>query len=287
MNSANNSKPIYSIGQKVAITLSFTVLAVWLAGQLVSNRPGYAGGFAPPWMAVAATGLAICGILRFKGSARWNRIQPALLWGGLFLMIWTANGIPFDLLRISGLIPMSIDWPGLATRTMALAAVIAIARLALAAPTNHAADQRVKWYGYAAFILALPYPVLRTFWAFGATPGLDRPGAGGVGFIPWLACIPWLLAAVLSLLLVSKRQWLPRRLTLVAGWTATTIVAMIGPAACWSLIQNRSNLENPPDPIGIASWVFVLFYISWFLWAIAAAAATRSYQLRTAGQASS
>ena len=29
-------------------------------------------------------------------------------------------------------------------------------------------------------------------------------------------------------------------------------------------------------------WVFGLFYCSWFLWAIAGAAATRSYQLRSA-----
>jgi hypothetical protein len=29
-------------------------------------------------------------------------------------------------------------------------------------------------------------------------------------------------------------------------------------------------------------WVFGLFYGSWFLWAIAAAAATRSYQVRSA-----
>ena len=32
----------------------------------------------------------------------------------------------------------------------------------------------------------------------------------------------------------------------------------------------------------VATWVPALFYGSWFLWAIAAAAATRSYQLRSA-----
>jgi hypothetical protein len=33
---------------------------------------------------------------------------------------------------------------------------------------------------------------------------------------------------------------------------------------------------------GIAVWVFGLFYGSWLLWAMAAGAATRSYQLRSA-----
>ena len=32
----------------------------------------------------------------------------------------------------------------------------------------------------------------------------------------------------------------------------------------------------------MAGWVFALVYGSWFLWAIAAGAATRAYQLRTA-----
>jgi len=31
----------------------------------------------------------------------------------------------------------------------------------------------------------------------------------------------------------------------------------------------------------MATWVPYLFYTSWFLWAIAAGAATRSYQLRS------
>jgi hypothetical protein len=37
-----------------------------------------------------------------------------------------------------------------------------------------------------------------------------------------------------------------------------------------------------PGSKGIAIWVFGLFYGSWLLWAIAAGAATRSYQLRSA-----
>ena len=56
---------------------------------------------------------------------------------------------------------------------------------------------------------------------------------------------------------------------------------MIGPAAFWSFV---SALASGGDTGSgeIELWVFGLFYGSWFLWAIAGGAATRSYQLRSA-----
>ena len=224
---------------------------------------------------------------------RWLRLHGALFWGGLLLMLWTASGLPLDLLRVAslivpGLMPPGVDWPGLATRALALAALVVLARLALARPAAPASAREVRsshpvsWYGYAAFALALPYPVLKTWWALGGTFGLRWPGADGLAgsFALWLPAVPWLLAAALSLLLVSTPRWMPRRLLLVAGWSATVVVAMVGPAACWSLVSGLIGGET--DFGGMADWVFALVYGSWFLWAIAAAAATRSYQLRSA-----
>ena len=204
----------------------------WIALEhLVRNRPAYAETFAPYWLPLAAVGLAAAGIMRLNGRPLWLRVQRALLWGGLLLMVWAANGLPFDLLRLTPLIPLGVDWPGLARRTLALAAAVVLARLALARPAGPASTRAATWYGYAAFVLALPYPVLRTWWALGGTLGLMWPGAAGRGWAPWLLAIPWLLAAALSLLLVSAWRWMPRRLLLAAGWSATAVVAMIGPAA--------------------------------------------------------
>jgi hypothetical protein len=56
---------------------------------------------------------------------------------------------------------------------------------------------------------------------------------------------------------------------------------MIGPAALWSLVSAWPGGVDTGNE-GIEIWVFALFYGSWLLWAIAAAAATRSYQLRSA-----
>jgi hypothetical protein len=268
-----------------ALTLCAAVFAASVLEPLVRNQPAYAGAFAPNWLPLAAAGLAGAGILPLNGRARLLRLQRALTWGGLLLMVWAANGLPFDLLRIVRLIPLEVDWLGLATRTLALAAAVALARLALANPPVPDTTREVRsahvasWYGYAAFALALPYPVLRTCWALGGTVGLMWPGAAGEGFEPWLLAIPWLLAAALSLLLVSAPAWMPRRLLLAAGWFATAVVAMIGPAAFWSLVTALLSGRNLGLQ-GIADWVPALFYGSWFLWAIAAGAATRSYQLR-------
>jgi hypothetical protein len=279
----------HSLGRKaepwIALTLCFAVLLSRAVEHLISKPPSSGPSLAPQWLPIAASAFAAAGIIRLHGSPRWLRVRRALLWSGLLLMVWVANGLPFDLFRIAGLMPFGVDWPGLATRTLALAAVIVLAHLALARPADPASTRAAtlraaNWYGYAAFVFAMPYPVLRTHWAFGGTFGLAWPGAGGKGFAPLLFAIPFVLAAAQSLLLASPRRWMPRRLLLAAGWTATAIMAMIGPAACWVIITMLAggHVSVPP---GMAVWVPCLFYGSWLLFAIAEGAATRSYQLRS------
>jgi len=271
-------------GQMIALALCIAVIGATVVEQFVHNRPDYSGTFAPKWIPLVAAGFAAAGIIPLNSRPLWYRVQRALLWSGLSLMVWTANGLPFDLLRMTPLMPLGVDWPGMVTRTLALAAVIILARIILAHPSTIATTRPASWYGYAAFVLAMPYPVLRTCWALGGTVGLMYPGAAGSGFAPLLIAIPWILAAALSLCLVSTRPRMPRRLLLVAGWSATAIVAMIGPAAFWSMISKL--LEGGDIGLkGMATWVPFLFYTSWFLWAIAAGAATRSYQLRSVSSA--
>jgi len=273
------------------LALCTAVALGWALERLVPNPDAGQLFAAPGWLPLAAAGFAAAGIMTLDGSPRWLRVRRSLPWAGLLLMVWLANGLPFDLLTLAGLmghrtaggaiVMATVDWPGLATRAFALGAAVVLARLALAPADGAVAARPASWYGYAAFVLALPYPVLRVHWALGGTLGLASPGAAGQGWEPLLIAIPWALAAILSLLLVRPPYWLPRRSLLMAGWTATAFVAMIGPAAFWSFV---SALASGAD-IGsgdIAAWVFALFYGSWFLWAIAGGAATRAYQLRTA-----
>jgi hypothetical protein len=275
----------------IGLALCAAVALAWAWQRLVPNPDG-PGASAPDWLPLAAALVAAAALMPLAGSPRWRRLQRALCWTALGLMIWAANGLPFDVLTAAGLmghrtasgaiVLSSVYWPGLATRAVALAVAVVLARLALADPASSVPTQAVPWYGYAAFLLALPYPVLRVHWALGGTLGLAAPGAAGEGWEPLLIAIPWVLAAALSLLLVSPRPRIPRRLLLAAGWTATIIVAMIGPAAFWAFVTAVASGADAGNG-DIAIWVFGLFYCSWFLWAIAAAAATRSYQVWSAG----
>jgi hypothetical protein len=203
----NSQKTGSRAGQWIALALCAMVLTAGVLVQFVGNRPEYGGTPTPDWIPIVAAVLAAVGIIQLNNRPQWLRIQGALRWSGLLLMVWAANGLLFDLLRLTPLMPIGgVDWPGMATRT---------------------------------------------------------------------------LAAALSLFLVSTPRWMPRRLLLVAGWSATAIVAMIGPSACWSVVTQliAGSLRGPE---GMKIWVPCLFYSSWFLWAIAAGAATRSYQLRNA-----
>lgn len=278
----------------VELLLCCALALGWAAEVLIpSADAGWT--FGPEWLPLAAAGVAAAAILWPNRSPGSLRAKSTVRWAAILLLVWVANGLPFDLLTMAGLIGhrtasgevvmATVYWPGFATRTFAVVAAVVLARPALARPIATTA-RPPRWYGYVAFLLALPYPALRVHWALGGTLGLSWAGAAGSGWEPVVIAIPWMVAAVVSLLLVSPPAWLPRRLLLGAGWSGTVIVAMIGPAAVWSLISAWANGVEPASG-GIASWVFALFYVSWFLWAIAAAAATRSYQVRTVGIAAS
>jgi MFS transporter, DHA1 family, inner membrane transport protein len=283
----------------IALALCVAVALGRIVEQLLSAQQADAPATGATWLPLAAAAFAAAGIVPLDGWPLWLRVQRASCWIALLLMVWAASGLPFDLLRMTGtmgrrtasgtIVIATVNWPGFATRTLALAAAVVLAHLALARPAGRASTRPATWYGYAAFVLALPYPVLRAVWALGGTTGLSRPGAGGEGYAPLLLAIPWVAAAVLSLLLVPTWHWVPRRLLLFAGWTATAIVGMIGPPAVWALVSAlaapAASAPSGAEAPGIATWVFALFYGSWFLWAIAACAATRSYQLRSANSA--
>ena len=289
-NVTSQIQPRQSAASWLGLALCVAVASGSALQRLVPNGPDAGQVVASPeWLPLAAAIVAGAGTVPLDGWPLWLRVRPALRWSGLLLMVWAANGLPFDVLTAAGLIGRrtasgeivmaSVYWPGLVTRAFALGAAVVLARLVLAR-REPASRRPATWYGYAAFVLALSYPVLRLHWALGGTLGLATPGAAGVGWEPLLIAIPFVLAAVLSLLLVQTPGWMPRRLLLLGGWTATGIVAMIGPAAAWSFLSTVVSGGDTGSG-DIAFWVFGLFYGSWFLWAIAGAAATRSYQLRS------
>ncbi len=170
----------------IALALCTAVFVAGVVELLLPGRPAYADSFAPDWLPLAAAGMAAAGIgMRLHGHTRWSLPGGALSGGGLLLMLTTASGMPLDVLRaaslvVPGLMPPGIDWLGLVTRTLALAAVVVLGHRALSCPASPASARAASWYGFAAFALALPYPVLKTWWALGGSLGLRWPGAFGL-----------------------------------------------------------------------------------------------------------
>ncbi len=112
----------------IALALCAAVVAAWIvaAARFVTGpltprplpragSPSPPPGSPPPESCSGITARSCCAC-----TAR-------LLWSGLLLLVWAANGLPFDLLRIVRLIPLPVDWPGLATRTVALATAVVVA----------------------------------------------------------------------------------------------------------------------------------------------------------------
>lgn len=268
----------------VALVLCGAVLVAALVQPLIPGRPTYAAVFAPDWTGIAA---AILGGLAATASLRGNRPpslpQRVLAWSACLLLTWASGGLLLDLLRVVGLIPLGVDVPGTVTRALALAATVVLAHLTLFRAPREPRGQPPGWFGWVACVFALPYPLLKTWWALGGTLGLTGGGVGDElagSFVLWLPSVPFVLAAVLSLLLVPAWRRIPRWLLLTAGWVATATAANVGPAACWALVA--ATLSGSPGPEGMATWVTPLFYGSWLLFAFAIGAATRSYQLRSA-----
>jgi hypothetical protein len=272
----------------VALALCGAVLIAALVQQLIPSRPPYAEVFAPDWIALPAAVLAgLAATATLRGDRSRSPPRRVLDWSGCLLMTWASGGLLLDLLRVVGLwlpiMPLGVDWPGMVTRALALAASVVLAHLTLFRPPRESGGRAPGWFGWVACVLALPYPLLKTWWALGGTLGLTGGGVAGefVGsFTLWLPSVPFLLAAALSLLLVPTWRRIPRWVLLTAGWVATAIAANVGPAACWALVT--AKIHGSPGPEGMATWVTPLFYGSWLLFAIAIGAATRSYQLRSA-----
>ena len=102
----------------VALALCAAVFAAGVLEQLVHDQPAYAEALTSDWLPLAAAGLGAAAIVVRLAARRprWLRLQGALGWGGLLLMLWAAGGLMIDLLRVASLLvpdscrPASTGW---------------------------------------------------------------------------------------------------------------------------------------------------------------------------------
>src|SRR5438309_5989921 len=102
MESNSNHSPATRAETWIALALCAAVLLGRVIEHFVSPRPAHAQSLSPEWLPLAAAAFAAAGIMRLEVWPPWLRIRPALQWSGLLLMVWVANGLPFDWLTIAG-----------------------------------------------------------------------------------------------------------------------------------------------------------------------------------------
>ncbi|WTX00762.1 hypothetical protein OG216_45800 (plasmid) [Streptomycetaceae bacterium NBC_01309] len=224
----------------------------------------------------------------------------AVVSGGLAVDVIRLLGSVFDVEGFGG----GVDWPGLVARATGLLAVVTLAvavfRYARVSgpgcdtcgrPVDGPQPEPKVWVGYLAAAFALPYPLLKTAWALGATIGLNRHSDLLEFGVSWLPVIPALIGVVLALALVHRwgrvfPQWVPHRagqrvprwLPLTGGWFGTGLLLNTGVPG---MIAYFSALGEPPDPDAddtIQDWVALPLYGGFLTWGLALGAATWSYQ---------
>jgi hypothetical protein len=268
-----------------------------LVSEAGNGSLDYATGVLPPfapWLAALLT-VAVVGV----GLS--ERLLLTLT--GLLLMVGLAAAtalsvglLPFDLLRIVGLIPLPLSLPGLGLRLLLLTGATAALIPALTIRRAHQArcascrrplpgriDQVPRWPVAVALLFSLPYPVLRTIWALGGTFGttgepleLDPALAWGVTAVGWL-----LVTFVLVLLVGRGSQWL-RALFGLAGVVAGVALTVNGGLAALLAFSLMASSPTQPAPPGVdlPPSTFLIVYGSWFIAGMGVVAGSWRYWAR-------
>jgi hypothetical protein len=255
----------------------------------VPAAESYTAGFAPAWVTAAASLLAAVAVLSTVFPAP-RRLVLTLGWTAAVLLVWSAGGVLFDILRIAAVLgipglPPVVDWLGFGSRVAAATAAIAVAGTLRAyqssVPHRRGVAPRPRpWVGYLAAALACPYPLLKLYWAAGG------PVASSVVVTPEGFPVGELLAfgaaAVLALALVHRwGRILPRRLLITAGWVAAGSLVSMGVLVVFGSLSQLLGLTDGPARFDGAGWVVALVYGSWLALGLSLAAATRDYQRLT------
>lgn len=249
-----------------------------------------ARGIVPGWLVPAAVvlgALPALAVLLRVGPVPGIRLVPAAGWAGAGLLLWTSSGIVLDAFRaffaLSG-IPAGdfavVDWPGAATRALALAAIGPV----VAATVRHRRELdgacvrcgredgrrpvAPTWPGYLAAGLMIPYPLLKAWWWISGSP--EAPVGELVALVG---------GAVLALALV--RPWgrrLPRRALIAVGWLVTGVLLSQGGLPIVATIADLVAGREVSVP-----WnsVVSVVYVGWALSGALLGVATRCFQRRT------
>ncbi|SHG87853.1 hypothetical protein [Streptoalloteichus hindustanus] len=281
---------------RTAAALCAAAFGAALAEPHLPGGRDYADDFAPDWSPTVGAALAVPALVLARTAGRRAPRSLVLTTGsaGCALLLWSAGGLVFDLLRAVALlagvliIPSEVDWPGMLTRGLALAATSTTA-VALRGYQRSAAEgcrgcgrpaHRTRpWFGLLALVAALPHTLTKVYWSLGGTAGAtgEREADFANG---WGAVVSGVLAMVLALALTQARpRVLPRWTLLTAGWAAAAVLVAPNLPAVTGLLRDVLGEAPPRVRHAIAPEVFPV--VSFLVWGVALGLATQDFQRRT------
>ncbi len=254
---------------------------VVLASQATGWMLDYGVGIVPPVVPWLGAGLAIAVAAVGLSERRASSTAGSLLIGVLVVLTaWSVAMLPFDVLRIVGLVPLPLSGWGLSLRLLLLVAaagaLVPVLRAQRARQERCPACRRVLpgaldrlpwWPVVVAVVFALPYPVLRTVWALGGTFGTTGAPLALDPALAWGVTIPgWALVAFTVVLLIGKGPLWARALLglggLLAG-LALTVIGGLAAARAVTLLATEGLQSSQGDEL--MTWTFLLVYGSWSL----------------------
>lgn len=267
---------------------------VVLAYQATGEVLDYGVGIVPavvPWL---SAGLSVVVAAVGLSERRAASGAGSLLVGGLVVVtVWSVSMLPFDVLRIVGLVPLPLSGWGLGLRLLLLVAgagaAVPVLRTRRATQARCPACRRIlpggldavpRWPAVVALVFALPYPVLRIAWALGGTFGTTGKPLDLDPALAWgVAIVGLVLVAFTALLLVGRGPLWARALFGLGGIVAGLALTVNGGLAATLAVSMifTEGLESSPAGSDLMAWTFLLVYGSWFVAGVGVMAASWRY----------
>jgi hypothetical protein len=303
MTTITRHPPLVRAPQRAATALSaLTLLAATVRLVLPpGSAPSLLG--LPAWCAVAAAALGLAASLAVRALPARAAVAASLAATAALLVV-AADGLAFDVVGLlmsaitavsgtAGPVAMAMDWPGFATRALALGSAALIGTGALrslrqvrgqrsGSPAVARWASAARWAAYPAAVLALGYGALKAAWGLGSDIGLADPELfGEVSFwSPGLGD-----TAVLAAIGVALALWLARgrargltRWPPIAGaLLGAAMLIPVGLLGSYGLFTGAvAAFDGELEP-----WVGLGIY-PWFLaWGLTLAVAAWSFWYRT------
>jgi hypothetical protein len=276
----------------VAAAAAMVVLATQTSDEMLD----YGVSLLPavvPWLAAClAVAVAAVGLSERRGTSA----AGSLLMGALVVATaWSVVMLPFDALRIVGLVPLPLSGWGLTLRLLLLVAgggaLLPVLRARQARQERCRACRRVlpgrldtvpRWPAVIAVLFALPYPVLRTVWALGGTFGTTGQSLDLDPALAWgVVVVGAGLVAFTVVLLVGKGPLWARALLGLGGLVLGVALTVTGGLA-GALALNTLVTEGPQSSPGadLMASTFLLVYGSWFVAGLGVIAGSWRYWAR-------